>query len=153
MKGISLHHVGIWTDDAEKMLNFLIEVFGFRLLKRTPIADGTGERIFVDLGNQATFEILTRPQVEPRPDIPPHGGAVKVIGVPHVCLRVEDLPAIEEKIRTLGYRIVLKLPEDDSYEASFELGPVRALWFTGPGGVDFELFEFAEEYPFDELKE
>jgi hypothetical protein len=31
------------------------------------------------------------------------------------------------------------------------LGSVRAIWFTGPSGVDFELFEFEDEYPFDQL--
>ena len=149
MHCLNLHHVGIWADDVNKMVSFLTEVLGFRLLTRLP--PDSAERVFVHLGDNQLFEILSIPEMQPRPVIPAHmaGGSRPVVGIPHLCFRVTDLPAWEEKIRSLDYSINYKLPEH-GYDR-FELGAVRALWFTGPSGVDFELFEFEEEYPIDAL--
>jgi catechol 2,3-dioxygenase-like lactoylglutathione lyase family enzyme len=129
------------------MVSFLTEVLGFRLLTR-PQFDW-GERVFVHIGDSQVFEILTKPEIPPRPNVPAHmaGGSGSVVGIPHICFRVTDLPGWEEKISSLGYTINHKEPEYDR----FELGSVRAIWFTGPSGVDFELFEFEDEYPFDQL--
>lgn len=149
MHCLNLHHVGVWADDVNEMVAFLTEVLGFRILTRLP--PDPGERVFVHLGDKQMFEILSKPNLQPRPLIPAHmgaGGGVPA-GIPHLCFRVTDLPAWEEKIRSLGYPINYKLPEH-GYEY-FELGSARALWFTGPSGVDFELFEFEEEYPIDTL--
>jgi hypothetical protein len=98
------------------------------------------------------FEILAKPAVPPRPLMPAHmaAGSGAITGIPHICFRVTDLPALEAKIRALGYKINYKVP-DQGYDR-FELGVVRALWFTGPSGVDFELFEFEEETPISELR-
>lgn len=149
MKFINIHHVGIWTDDADEMVSFLTEVLGFRLLTR-PQFDW-GERIFVHIGDSQVFEILTKPELLPRPNVPPHmpPGSERAVGIPHICFRVTDLPAWEERIRSLGYTVSDKIPEQGY--GLFEVGSVRAIWFTGPSGVDFELFEFEDEYPFDQL--
>ena len=141
MKCLNLHHVGVWADDVEEMVSFFTDVLGFRqLTSQGPV--------FLQMGDDQTFEILSNEGGIPRPDIPAHKpGDGSVAGIPHICLRVEDLPAWEEKISSLGYPIHLSLSEYDR----FELGSVRGIWFTGPSGVDFELFEFEEEYPLDEL--
>ena len=150
MKGVNIHHIGIWVheDDADEMLSFLTEVFGFRLMTRAPGLTG-GERFFIHAGDNQAFEVLSNPHTEPRPEFPVHPTG-RVGGIPHICLRVEDLPSLEETIKSLGYPITQKLPEQ-GYN-SFELGSVRTIWFTGPGGVGFELFEFEEEYPFEKLR-
>ncbi len=149
MHCLNLHHVGIWADDVNEMVDFLTEVLGFRLLTRLPL--DPGERVFVHLGDNQMFEILSIPNLQPRPLITAHmaGGGAAPVGIPHLCFRVTDLPAWEEKIRSLGYPINFKFPEHDYGQV--ELGSVRALWFTGPSGVDFELFDFEEEYPIDTL--
>ncbi len=148
MQCLNLHHAGIWADDVNEMVTFLTDVLGFRLLTRQP--PDPGERVFVHLGDNQVFEILSMPGMQPRPAVPAHmGNQGSVIGIPHLCFRVTDLPAWEERIRSLNYRINFKAPEQGY--SPFELGSVRALWFTGPSGVDFELFEFEEEYPIDTL--
>jgi len=141
----NLHHVGIWADDASEMVTFLTEVLGFRVVTR--LQEDSFQRIFVHLGDAQLFEILAKPEVPTRPDMPAHmaGGSGAITGIPHICFRVTDLPAWEAKIRARGYTINYKIP-DQGYDR-FELGAVRAIWFTGPSRIDFELFEFEEEYP------
>ena len=118
MKCLNLHHVGVWADDVEEMVSFFTDVLGFRqLTSQGPV--------FLQMGDNQTFEILSNEGGIPRPDIPAHKpGDGGVAGIPHICLREEDLPAWEEEIRSLGYPIHLSLSECNR----FELGSV------GPSG-------------------
>ena len=146
MRDINIHHVGLYVDDVDEMVSFLTDVMGFRLLTR-PEFDW-GERVFVDVGANARLEVVRSAEMQPRPDIPAHG-VFPVIGVPHICFRVTDLPALEAEIKSLGYAINRKTPEQEYVRS--ELGSARAIWVTGPSGVDFEFFEFKEEYHIAEL--
>jgi catechol 2,3-dioxygenase-like lactoylglutathione lyase family enzyme len=145
MEYVNIHHVGICVDDMDKMIDFLTKTLGLRLLtrhSRKPL--GPGERAFVAAGNNQSFEILSIPDAQPRPDVPVYPLA-HVIGIPHICLRVTGLPAWEEKLKSAGYPITKKFPQE-GYAESVE-GPLRVMWFTGPCGVGFELFEFKKETP------
>ena len=151
MRGIDIHHIGIWVheDQTDEILSFLTEVFGFRLMTRAPGLTG-GERFFLQAGDNVAFEILSNEHTQPRPEFPVHPTG-RVGGIPHICLRVDDLPSLEEKIKSRGYPITKRRPEEEGYY-SFELGTLRTLWFTGPCGIGFELNEFKEEYPFEDLR-
>ena len=152
MADLNIHHVGFWVDDVDEMVSFLQDILGFKLLTRTAF-DDKGERLFVDVGNQATIEILYHPDSQPRPNVPPHGApGDMVIGMPHICFRVFNLRKLETKIHEQGYKILNKFPKNDSdIVTGFELGIARAIWFVGPSDISFELFEFEEEIPFEEL--
>lgn len=143
MKCIDIHHIGMWVDDMDEMIAFLTETLGLRLATREQRgAVGSGERALFHSGGNQLIEILAEPNVQPRPDVPVHP-AGQVAGIPHLCLRVIDLPAWEEKLNAAGYPITKRWP-DEGY-ADTLMGPLRVLWFTGPSGVGFELFEFKEE--------
>jgi catechol 2,3-dioxygenase-like lactoylglutathione lyase family enzyme len=143
MKCIDIHHIGIWVDDMDEMIAFLTETLGLQLAVREPRgAVGSGERALFSAGGAQLIEILTEPNVQPRPDVPVHPLG-HVAGIPHICLRVIDLPAWEEQLNAAGYPITKRWP-DEGY-ADTLMGPLRVLWFTGPSGVGFELFEFKEE--------
>jgi catechol 2,3-dioxygenase-like lactoylglutathione lyase family enzyme len=148
MQCLNVHHFGIWAEDVDEMVLFLTQVLGFQLVKRQPL--DPGERVFVHLGGNQMFEILSVPGMQSRPNIPAHMApeTSPVVGVPHICLRVTDLPAWEERIRSANYRINNHWPPEGGF-GRWELGVTRTIWFTGPSGVDFELFEFSEEYPLE----
>ena len=149
MKAINLHHVGIWVDDMDEMLNFLTEVMGFTLLWRGSRGErGPGESARVHAGDNQLFEIITEPNVQPRPDFPVHPIG-HVAGIAHICFRVTNIPAWDEKIQSLGYPITLRAPEQGFTNSM--LGCQRALLFTGPSEVGFELVEFKEEFSFDKI--
>jgi catechol 2,3-dioxygenase-like lactoylglutathione lyase family enzyme len=146
MEYVDIHHVGFWVSAGElgETVTFLTELLGLRLLSREPIGDGgAGERIFVHAGDRQTFEVLTMPETQPRPDVPVHPEG-RVVGTPHICLRVRDLPAWEAKLRAAGYPITRRAPQDPGF-AEWGGSRIRALWFTGPAGIGFELFEFERE--------
>lgn len=145
MKSINIHHIGVWVDDIDEAVSFFTDIMGFRLLTRGPRGRfGPGERALIHAGDQQLLELLAEPDVMPRPDFPVHPKG-HVVGVPHVCLRVTDIPAWQRKLQAHGYEVSGQIPE-----AGFtptELGSLRLIFFVGPGGVGFELFEFEEEYP------
>ena len=137
---MNLHHVGIWVDDPEEMIQFLTEVLGFRQVSR--VQPGAVDRTFIHAGGDQYFEILSKAAMQPRPNVP-HHPVEAVVAVPHICLRANDLPAWEQKLKELGYT-VYRHPMASAF-GPFELGRARNFWFTGPGGVDFEMIEFEEE--------
>lgn len=146
MECVNIHHVGICVDDMDKMIDFLTKTLGLQLLtrhSREPL--GSGERAFVAAGGNQAFEIVWTPDIQPRPDFPVHPIG-HVVGIPHICLRVTELPGWEEKLKSDGYPIIMKVPQGGFAETTG--GSMRALWFTGPCGVGFELFEFKEERSF-----
>jgi catechol 2,3-dioxygenase-like lactoylglutathione lyase family enzyme len=149
MKCINIHHVGAWVDNIDEAISFLTDIMGFRLLTRGPRGSiGPGERALIHAGDSQVLELLTEPNVQPRPDLPVHPIG-HVVGIPHLCLRVTDLPAWRTKLQTHGYTVTGQLPEAGF--ADTELGRLRLIFFVGPGGIGFELFEFEEEYSFADL--
>ncbi len=150
MKCIDLHHVGIWVRDMDGAISFFTVVMGFPLLARGPRGSiGPGERALIRAGHRQVFELLAEPNVQPRPDFPIHPMG-HVAGVPHLCLRVTDLPAWKRRLEEHHYQITGQMPE--SGFAQSELGMLRLLFFVGPEGLGFELFEFEEERPLDDLR-
>ena len=135
-----MHHVGLWVDDVDGMIKFLTEVMGFRLLTRSPRgAVGAGERVFIEMSKNQLIEILSEPEVQPRPDFPLHPVG-HIAGVPHLCFQVIDLGAWRQRLADLGYSVSNLVPEE-GYMSS-ELGPVHLAFFEGPSGVGIELIEF-----------
>ena len=107
--------------------------------------------VFVEAGANQLLEVVTYSEMQSRPDIPAYlaEGISPVVGVPHICFRVADLPAWEERFRSLGYAINHKSPEQGYVRLA--LGSGRYISITGPSGVDIEFVEFEEEYPIAEL--
>ncbi len=143
MDVIDTHHVGFWVDVEafDEMLTFLTEVLGLHLLSREPRGPvGSGERAWVQAGSGLRFEVLTSPDTQPRPDVPVHPLG-NVVGIPHICLTVRDLPAWDAKLRRAGHPATRCMPEDLSF-MDYQGTRMRALWFTGPAGIGFELFDF-----------
>jgi catechol 2,3-dioxygenase-like lactoylglutathione lyase family enzyme len=149
MECLNIHHVGVWVDNIDEAILFFTDVMGFPLLTRGPRGSiGPGERALIRAGESQVIELLTEPNVRHRPDFPVHPVG-HVVGIPHLCLRVTDLPAWPERLQAKGYAVTGRLPEEGF--AQSELGMLRLLFFTGPGGIGFELFEFEEEYPLDSI--
>jgi len=145
MQCVNIHHVGLWVRDMDGMIAFFIGTMGFRLVTRNPRGSmGPGERAMVDAGDGQFVELLSEPNVSPRPDFPVHP-AGHVAGILHLCLRVTDLPAWKEKLCSGGDDVTGPVPETGF--GSTELGMLRLMFFTGPEGLGFELFEFQEEFP------
>jgi catechol 2,3-dioxygenase-like lactoylglutathione lyase family enzyme len=149
MECVNFHHAGVWVDDIDEAIAFFTGVMGLPLLTRGPRGNiGPGERALIRAGDREVIELLTEPNVEPRPDFAVHPLG-HVVGIPHLCFKVTDLPAWGQKLEEKGYAVTGRLPAKGFMQS--ELGRLRLLFFTGPAGIGFELFEFEEEYPLDRL--
>jgi catechol 2,3-dioxygenase-like lactoylglutathione lyase family enzyme len=141
----ALHHVGIWSRDLDAHIRFLIEVAGARLVSRVPFSDGSGERAFVEVAGSGSvrIELLKQDTMTDRPDVPAHmaHGYGAVVGVPHLCLAMDSVDRVEKTAAALGYACHHRFPAHGYRE--FEFGHVKALFVSGPDGVDYEFFEFA----------
>jgi len=136
-----LHHIGIWVSDMDEMILFLTDVLGLTLVSRTSRGSmGPGERAFVHAGGTQFFELLSEPNAVARPEMLVHPVG-HVIGVPHVCLRVSDIGAVEKRLAAAGMKVSQRISIGDD----FVFGRGEAVWFTGPSGVGFELFRFDSE--------
>jgi catechol 2,3-dioxygenase-like lactoylglutathione lyase family enzyme len=143
MDSVDIHHVGFWVsaEGFDEMLAFLANVLGLRVISRESRGQaGSGERAWVQIGDRLRFEVLTGPQTQPRPDVPVHPEG-NVVGTPHIGLTVRDLPSWEAKLRVAGYPATRRMPDDMSF-MDYQGTRMRALWFTGPAGIGFELFDF-----------
>jgi catechol 2,3-dioxygenase-like lactoylglutathione lyase family enzyme len=144
---LNFHHAGVWVENIDEAILFFTEVLGLPLLARGPRGSvGPGERALIRAGASQVIELLTEPNVEPRPDFAVHPLG-HVAGIPHLCFTVTDLPAWAQKLEDKGYAVTGRLPAEGFMQS--ELGRLQLLFFTGPGGIGFELFEFEEEYPLD----
>lgn len=143
MKCINIHHVGTWVDDLDRAVAFFTEIMGLRLVTRVPRAPiGPGERALLHAGGHQFIELLTEPDVLPRPDVPVHP-AGHVVGIPHICLRVTDLPGWRKRLDEAGYPVSDLIPP--SGFSRTEVGIMRLMFFVGPCGIGCELFEFETE--------
>ena len=137
----SIFHTGLWVEDADEMLAFLAEVMDYRIVLRAERRAG-GERIIIEDSRGQKLELLSAPgEVAPHPELPLHPTG-KVAGVAHISVWVENAMALEEKLVSMGYEILGRIPDsyDDGY-SSFEGKEFRVLFVNGPGAMTFELFE------------
>ncbi len=137
----SIFHTGLWVEDADEMLAFLGAVMDYNIVLRAERRAG-GERIIIEDSRGQKLELLSAPgEVAPHPDLPLHPVG-KVAGVAHISIWVENAMALEEKLGSMGYEILGRIPDsyDDGY-SSFEGKEFRVLFVNGPGAMTFELFE------------
>lgn len=91
----------MWFNDEDASS----DVMEFRLLTRNPRGSvGAGERIFVQTEDDQLIELLTEPNVQPRPAFSVHPTS-HVVGIPHLCFQVTDLRAWRERVEALGYTV------------------------------------------------
>ena len=139
-----VHHVGYTVPDIERSVAFYENVLGFACLTRQTVVGGylaeiTGypdvamEQAFVALPGGVILELLqyTRPQGAPR--------SLETFypGVAHVCLQVEDLQTLYERLKDAG--VAFRSPLVTIPSGRNKGG--RAVYFRDPDGITWELFQ------------
>lgn len=138
-------HAGVTVSDLDRSLAFYVDALGLELIRRAP-ATAVAERIwrlpgaqaevaYVGIpGTAAVIELTCFSGVEThpasaRPCDPAHG---------HVCLYVDDLDALHERLVERGYRSrsgeVLTI-------ADGALAGSKAVYMIDPDGFHVELFQ------------
>jgi catechol 2,3-dioxygenase-like lactoylglutathione lyase family enzyme len=147
---LGLHHVAICTPDADRLIAFYRDQLGFELAvdqswePGVDVADAVlglersaGRQVLLRTANGflELFEFSSHPGRPGDPDRP-----VSDHGYTHVCVDVDDLDELHERLATAGVRF-LSPPRD-------LLPGVRTCYARDPDGNVVELQQLAPAHPF-----
>tara|TARA_Y100000780_G_scaffold137903_1_gene124185 strand:- start:389 stop:805 length:417 start_codon:yes stop_codon:yes gene_type:complete len=123
----TLEHVNFTVTDAPATARWLCDVFGWKIRWQGPAING-GRLIHV--GSDTDYLAIYTPKATNARDGNDRSG---VGNLNHVGIVVDDLDAVETKVRTLGYAT--------HSHADYE--PGRRFYFDDENGIEFEVVSYA----------
>jgi methylmalonyl-CoA epimerase len=130
--GFELDHLGVAVHSLEEGAKFY-RAMGFTEMPSEEVLTEKVRVGFLNLDNRASIELL-----EPTTDESPIAKflAKRGPGIHHVCLRVQGLDAVVEKLKTAGVRLVNETPRPGAHGCR-----VVFVHPASAGGVLLELSE------------
>lgn len=123
----TLEHVNFTVADATATAKWMCDLFGWKIRWQGPAING-GLSIHVGT-DDAYLAIYTPETTRPR-----HGNPRDEVGnLNHVGVVVDDLDAVEAKVKSLGYT--------PGNHADYE--PGRRFYFDDENGIEFEVVSYA----------
>jgi catechol 2,3-dioxygenase-like lactoylglutathione lyase family enzyme len=138
-------HTGFHVSDLERSLRFYVDLLGLRLRLRRTVAEDYVRRLvgqpgavldqaFVDIpGSEHFLELIEYRKVSGTPVDPTPANA----GTAHLCLIVDDVRAVHERLGNAGVRFT-------SEPVMPTVGPNRgrlAVYLEDPDGIRIELLQ------------
>jgi lactoylglutathione lyase len=120
------HHIGLWTKDAQKSLDFYTKGLGGKVVHSFPMKDSGQSIYLVDLGGNAVVEIIPRGNGQPEANA----------RWAHIAIRTNDTRA--------AYDLALKAgAASQSAPADMNLGTmaVTIAFVLGPDQETLEFFQ------------
>jgi catechol 2,3-dioxygenase-like lactoylglutathione lyase family enzyme len=144
MASISFAHSGLCVSDLEASLRFYTEGLGFELAEGYDVGDEVADTLEVPHGVQLRSQMIvkdgtkiellgwTSPGVHGRPS-----QTRNQLGLTHLSFTVEDMPAVEARLVTLGGTVI------DSTRTHIDMGgaTLDLLFLADPDGTRIELME------------
>lgn len=127
MQGIvGLAHVAIKVTDLDRSLDFYIEKLGFPEMLRLHKDDGSTWLVYLRITDDQYLEVFPGAENDRAPGWDANG-------MNHMCLAVEDIDAVLQRIEAAGIALLLplKLAVDGN----------RQAWIEDPDGNRIELME------------
>jgi lactoylglutathione lyase len=127
MQGIvGLAHVAIKVTDLDRSLDFYINKLGFPEMLRLHKDDGSTWLVYLRITDDQYLEVFPGAENDRAPGWDANG-------MNHMCLSVEDIDAVVERIEAAGISLLLplKLAVDGN----------RQAWIEDPDGNRIELME------------
>jgi catechol 2,3-dioxygenase-like lactoylglutathione lyase family enzyme len=148
-----LEHVGLTVNDLDRSIDFYIQVFAFKVLRKTTM------NAYLYLDNELLELMQSEASIEPETPKTPEEWMQRMkgpAGLNHLGLRVDDLDAAIEKIIGLGGDLVVP-PMEFTPEIEYMAEPAedklrraarpvdkpswRVAVFSDPDGIMLELVE------------
>ncbi|MEM9522626.1 MAG: VOC family protein [Pseudomonadota bacterium] len=123
----SLEHINITVANAETTAAWLDRVFGWKIRWRGSSIHG-GRSIHV--GDSDRYLAIYTPPFQTKPGESSYGLAG---GLNHVGVLVDDLDAVEERVKAEGF----------SPHSHADYEPGRRFYFDDPDGIEFEVVSYA----------
>lgn len=128
-KLLGLAHIGIMCSDVEASEKFYVDTLGFQVQTVQPMGNG-GKLVFLNVGT-CQLELVSHPGHPARESGP----------VDHICIEVEDIGPLMERLKAKGVQF-----ETETYnDAKNLLGGVRNVFFRGPDGERLEFFDYMKK--------
>ena len=131
MQGIvGLAHVAIKVTDLDRSLDFYINKLGFPEMLRLNKDDGSTWLVYLRITDDQYLEVFPGAENDRAPGWDANG-------MNHMCLAVEDIDAVVQRIEAAGIALLLplKLAVDGN----------RQAWIEDPDGNRIELMEMAAD--------
>lgn len=122
-----LEHVNITVPDAKETAAFLTRLLGWHVRWE---GKSLNSGYSVHVGEDGSYLALYSPTTPVDPAVPRY---VNSAGLNHVGIVVDDLDAVEARVRDLGF----KTHNHADYE------PGRRFYFDGPDAVEYEMVSYA----------
>lgn len=124
---MKLEHVNITVPDPKATAEILCKLFDWHVRWEGPaISDGYS----VHVGDDDSYLALYNPG---KALVPPVDNYGQVRGLNHVGVVVDDLDAVEARVKDMGF--------EPRSHADYE--PGRRFYFDGPDGIEIEAVEYA----------
>ncbi|MDR3337399.1 MAG: VOC family protein [Treponema sp.] len=126
-------HLAITTKDMEKSLDFYTRILGFKKVFDIPEPNTGAPWInYIHIGGSQFVELFYDGSKDN-----PWEPALR--GFNHICLEVDDLTAVCDTIKSLGYKLDKEPVQgcDYNYQA----------WLTDPDGIRIELMQIDPKSP------
>jgi catechol 2,3-dioxygenase-like lactoylglutathione lyase family enzyme len=149
-----IDHINIVVTDLARSLRFYCEVLGFSPTHEAQLEGEWIERIVGLHGVKARAVFIVEPAGEPRIELlcyaAPPGSAsgensrANTVGLRHLALRVDDLPATVAKLRAAGVKLFSDPVRVPGGIVKFAAGEKTLVYFLDPDGVILELAEYTQ---------
>ncbi len=126
-----LEHVNITVTDPQKTAAMLSQLFGWHTRWEGSAMDGAGYTVHV--GNEVSY-LAVYSGSNPDQTVPKSDASYQTRGgLNHVGVVVDDLEAVEEKVKAMGFQ--------PTSHADYE--PGRRFYFHDHDGVEYEVVSYA----------
>ncbi|MEO1541795.1 MAG: VOC family protein [Pseudomonadota bacterium] len=127
MTQAALEHMNFTVRDPDALAAVLCDLFDWRV-RWAGAALGTGRSVHV--GGDDSYIAVYRPGDEPEDGPSTHA---TVGGLNHIGIVVDDLDAVEERVKAAGF----------SPRSHADYEPGRRFYFYGPEGIEIEVVSYA----------
>ncbi len=124
---MNLEHVNVTVPDPKASADILCDIFGWHIRWQGAAKDNG---FTVHVGDDASYLALYAPDKQLVPNGDSYG---RVGGLNHLGVVVDDLGAVEQRVRAAGF-------EPHSH-ADYE--PGERFYFDGPDGIEFEVVSYS----------
>ena len=124
-----LAHIGVFTDDLDKSIEFYTNVLDFTLDYTAEVGDGAVGLAFVTNGN-CIIELIHNKNMDV--------AASRQAGIiDHIALGVKDISPLVKRLEAKGVTYETKEPMGVNLKNG-----ARNIFFSGPSGERLEFFEY-----------
>ena len=124
-----LEHANITVPDPQKTAAMLAGLFGWKTRWEGAALNGG---FTVHVGNETSYLALYTGPGGASKQVPADDSYLRVAGLNHVGVVVDDLDAVEAKVKAMGF----------SSHSHADYEPGRRFYFHDPDGVEFEVVSY-----------